>query len=54
MIILSAAVIGILLGLRTARQRGGRPIDQWHYGAAYGIAFAVIGVIVTVIVSRVA
>lgn len=54
MIIISAALFGILLGVRTARQRGGRPIDQWHYGAAYGILFALIGLIVTVVISRVA
>lgn len=53
MIIIAAAVFGILFGVRTARQRGGRPIDQWHYGAAYGILFTMIGLIVTVIISRI-
>ena len=52
MIVIAALVFGGLLGWRTARQRGGQPKDQWHYAAAYGIAFAVLGMMVTIAIDR--
>lgn len=52
MIILGAAVFGVLLGLWSAKRRGGKTLDLLHYAAGYGIAFALIGLIATVILSR--
>ncbi len=52
MIILASAVFGALTGWGLARRRGGRRPDRLHYAAGYGIAFAILGLFVTVIVSR--
>jgi len=52
MIIIAAAVIGIALGAATAGRRGGKLPDLLQYGAGYGIAFSLLGVVVTIIVQR--
>jgi heme A synthase len=52
MIVIAALVFGGLLGWRTARQRGGQSKDQLHYAAAFGIAFAVLGMMVTIFIDR--
>lgn len=52
MIILGAALIGVLMGLWTAKRRGGKTLDLLHYAAGYAIAFALIGLIATVIIGR--
>lgn len=52
MVIIAAAVFGVLLGVLTARRRGGQRLDQWHYGAIYGLMFTVLGVLVAVVIAR--
>ncbi len=52
MIILASLVFGALMGWGVARRRGGRKLDQLQYAAGYGIAFAILGVFVTIFVSR--
>ena len=52
MIILAGLVLGILIGSFTAKNRGGRGLDILQYGAVYGIAFTLIGLIVTIILER--
>ena len=52
MIILAAIVFGALTGWGVARRRGGRKLDQLQYAAGYGIAFGIVGVFVTILVSR--
>ena len=52
MIILAGLVLGILIGSFTAKNRGGRKLDILQYGAAYGIAFTLVGVFVTIIIER--
>ncbi len=52
MIIMVCAFIGALIGVYTAKKRGGRGLDLLHYGAGYGIAFALAGLILTVIIGR--
>jgi hypothetical protein len=52
MIIIAAAVLGILLGVLSARRNKGNMLDQLQYGAGFGIAFALVGVIVTIVLSR--
>jgi hypothetical protein len=48
MIVLGAAVFGILSGVMTARKRGGTRLDQAQYGAGFGIAFAILGLFATI------
>lgn len=52
MIVIVLAVIGLLLGYRTAAKRGGNRLDKLQYTAGYGIAFTLIGVIITVVIER--
>ena len=52
MIILGFLVIGIGLGLRAARKRNGKRLDMIQYAAGYGIAFALLGMFVTIVVHR--
>ena len=54
MIVLVSALLGILLGLRNARRRSGNRLDMLQYAAGYGIAFALLGVFVTLAVDRLA
>lgn len=48
MITFGFALVGILLGLRTARQRNGTGLDMAQYGAGFGIAFAILGLFVAI------
>lgn len=43
MIVFSFAVIGIVIGILTARRRKGSRLDIAQYAAGYGIAFAILG-----------
>lgn len=52
MIVIAALVIGALLGWRRATQLGGNRRDRAQYAAAYGLGFAVIGMLATVIIDR--
>ena len=52
MIILAFLLIGVGLGLRTARKRNGNRLDQAQYAAGYGIAFTLLGVLVTIVIER--
>ncbi|WP_158964294.1 apolipoprotein acyltransferase [Chachezhania sediminis] len=52
MIIIGAAVIGALLGGAQAARRKGSRWDIAHYAAGYAIAFALVGMIATVVISR--
>ena len=54
MIVFGAALIGAVLGGMTARKRGGAPADIAQYAAGYGIAFALIGLLVTIAIHRMA
>lgn len=52
MITLVFALIGALIGGITAKKRGGNRLDIAQYAAGYGMAFAVIGLFVTVFLMR--
>ncbi len=52
MIILGALLIGVGLGIRTARKRNGNRLDMAQYAAGYGIAFTLLGILVTIIIER--
>lgn len=54
MIVLAAAFFGVLVGVLTARNRRGNKKDMAQYGAGFGLFFLVLGVIVTIIVDRLA
>tara|TARA_R110002049_G_scaffold10127_1_gene50118 strand:+ start:79285 stop:79455 length:171 start_codon:yes stop_codon:yes gene_type:complete len=52
MIAIGLAVLGALMGVVTARKRGGNRKDIAQYAAGFGIAFLVVGMIVTVLLDR--
>ena len=45
-------IIGALFGARTAKKRNGTRADVAQYAAVYGIFFALIGLIFTIILDR--
>ncbi|WP_193140736.1 MULTISPECIES: hypothetical protein [unclassified Meridianimarinicoccus] len=53
MIILIAAFAGALWGSHIARKRKGNLADILQYGAGYGIAFALLGLFVTILLNRI-
>jgi hypothetical protein len=52
MIILGFAIAGALVGAFTARSRGGKRLDLAQYAASYSMAFAIIGLFITVFLLR--
>lgn len=52
MLVIASAVIGAVVGARTARARGGKTADMVQYAAGYGIAFALVGLVATLAVDR--
>ncbi len=47
MIVAVFLILGVALGLRAARKRRGALIDRLRYAVVYGIAFALLGVFVS-------
>ncbi|MCB1312441.1 MAG: apolipoprotein acyltransferase [Sedimentitalea sp.] len=54
MIVIGAALIGAAIGGLTAYRRDGGGLDIAQYAAAYGIAFALMGLIATLVIHRAA
>ncbi len=52
-LVLGSALLGAIIGGLNARRRGGRPLDIAQYAAAFAIAFALFGLIASVIISRI-
>ena len=52
MIVLGFALVGALIGIVTAHGRGGKRLDIAQYAASYAVAFAIIGLFVTVFLMR--
>lgn len=52
MIILVSAVLGAVVGFGIAKRRKGTVLDQLQYAAVYAVIFTIIGVLVTVGLTR--
>ena len=52
MIVIVAALAGAIIGGTTAARRKGSRLDIAQYAASFAIAFAVVGMIATVIIHR--
>lgn len=52
MIVLAALLLGIAWGVRTATRRGGNRLDKLQYATAAGIAGALLGLILTIVIER--
>lgn len=53
MIVIVAAILGIIVGSLAARKRGGNKLDLAQYAAGYALAFVIIGMITTVVIDRI-
>ncbi len=51
-VVLGMAILGAILGARAARKRNGSGADMAQYAAGYGIAFALLGLIISLILVR--
>jgi len=54
MIVIVAAIAGALIGGTTAARRKGSRLDIAQYAASFAIAFAIVGVVATVLIHRAA
>ncbi len=54
MLVIGGFVGGAVAGALVARNRGGRWPDMLQYAAGFGICFALIGLIATIAISRLA
>jgi len=54
MIVFGAALIGAVLGGLTARKRGGAAADIAQYATGYGVAYAIVGLLATIAIHRLA
>lgn len=52
MIVIAGLIVGIILGIVKAKRSGGTGMDMAQYAAAYGIAFCLLGVITTLLLTR--
>ena len=53
MIVILSALFGAAFGGRTAAKRKGSRADIAQYAAGYGIAFALLGLILTIVIDKV-
>jgi hypothetical protein len=52
MITIATTIVGAALGATTALRRGGKAVDALQYATGYAIAFALLGMLVTILVDR--
>lgn len=52
MIVIGGLLLGILIGAFTAKKHGGGRLDMAQYAAGYGIALAMLGMVITIALSR--
>tara|TARA_R110002094_G_scaffold2502_7_gene10150 strand:- start:3229 stop:3402 length:174 start_codon:yes stop_codon:yes gene_type:complete len=52
MIVYVLGILGVVIGGLTARKRGGNKLDIAQYAAGFGIAFMLVGLILTVMLDR--
>ncbi|MBO9410459.1 MULTISPECIES: hypothetical protein [unclassified Ruegeria] len=51
-VVLGMALLGAILGAMAARKRNGSGADMAQYAAGYGIAFSLVGLILSLIIVR--
>ncbi|WP_172677845.1 hypothetical protein [Ruegeria sp. 6PALISEP08] len=51
-VVLGMAILGAILGALTAKKRNGNGADMAQYAAGYGIAFALIGLVISLVLVR--
>jgi hypothetical protein len=54
MLVIAGVMLGGALGAMTAAKRGGKRLDILQYATAFGIAFGLLGLFLTIFVERMA
>lgn len=54
MLVIIGAIIGGIIGGTIARRRGGRTLDVVQYVGIYALAFALLGMLATLVIHRLA
>ena len=54
MIVIAALLIGAAYGAWRAKKLGGKAADMAQYAAGFGLAFAIAGLILTLVIERLA
>lgn len=54
MIVIAGFLLGAAYGARKALKSGGKRLDALQYGAGFGIAFALLGLFLTLFIDRLA
>lgn len=52
MIVIGFALLGVVLGVLSARRQKGNRLDMLQYGAGYAFAFAIVGMIITIVIDK--
>ncbi|MCX8952602.1 MULTISPECIES: hypothetical protein [unclassified Ruegeria] len=52
LLVLGMAILGAILGALTAKKRNGNGADMAQYAAGYGIAFALVGLVISLVLLR--
>lgn len=52
MIVLAGLILGAAFGATSARKKGGKTADALQWAAAYGIAFSMLGLFVTIFLEK--
>lgn len=54
MFVLVGAILGATIGAMIAKKRKGKPLDILQYAAIYAMAFAIVGLFLTIFIHRIA
>ncbi|MCV2880783.1 apolipoprotein acyltransferase [Actibacterium sp. XHP0104] len=54
MIVIAGFTLGAILGGLTAKRRGGKGFDIAQYAIGYALAFSLLGLIITIIIEKLA
>lgn len=54
MLMIVGAIVGAVLGARTAKSRGGQALDMAQYAAGYAIAFTLLAWFLTLLINGLA
>ena len=54
MILIASCILGIFVGIRTARRHQGNRLDMAQYAAGYAIAFMIAGLFLSIAIDRLA
>ena len=52
MIVIACLLLGAAIGWVRAARQGGKLADKLQYAAAHGLALAVVGIFVTILITR--